>query len=237
MRTILGYDAMAEAIRTGVPYQTRLDPPPADPRCCHPKRKIGILAYGSLKNEPGRISPHIAMRIKTHTPFPVEYGRLSQSRGGAPTVVPDGKGGKVEAEIFVLPDDMTFDQARDLLWLRERQKEDSKQTYTEGTGPNQVLVRRWNKESEWGECPWVETVLYTDFNPSGKKTLSAEELAKAAIASVRKTNEGKDGISYLQNNIANRIKTPLTRDYKAQILEQTGTQSLKQALEQARAIQ
>lgn len=30
------YDAMAEAIRTGHPYQTRLDPPPADPRCCDP---------------------------------------------------------------------------------------------------------------------------------------------------------------------------------------------------------
>lgn len=32
------YDEMAEAIRTGKPYQTRLDPPPADPRCCHPPR-------------------------------------------------------------------------------------------------------------------------------------------------------------------------------------------------------
>ncbi len=30
------YDAMQDAIRTGQPYQTRLDPPPADPRCCHP---------------------------------------------------------------------------------------------------------------------------------------------------------------------------------------------------------
>lgn len=29
------YDAMQEAIRTGRPYETRLDPPPADPRCCH----------------------------------------------------------------------------------------------------------------------------------------------------------------------------------------------------------
>ena len=27
---------MAEAMRTGVPYKTRLEPPPADPRCCHP---------------------------------------------------------------------------------------------------------------------------------------------------------------------------------------------------------
>lgn len=32
------YDAMQEAIRTGRPYQTRLDPPPADPSCCHPVR-------------------------------------------------------------------------------------------------------------------------------------------------------------------------------------------------------
>ena len=30
------YDAMAEATRTGKPYQTRLDPPAADPRAAHP---------------------------------------------------------------------------------------------------------------------------------------------------------------------------------------------------------
>jgi hypothetical protein len=30
------YDEMAEAMRTGVAYQTRLDPPPADPRVAHP---------------------------------------------------------------------------------------------------------------------------------------------------------------------------------------------------------
>jgi hypothetical protein len=33
------YDAMQEATRTGHPYRTRLDPPPADPRCCHPPRE------------------------------------------------------------------------------------------------------------------------------------------------------------------------------------------------------
>lgn len=32
------YDAMAEAMRTGRPYQTILDPPPADPRLAHPPR-------------------------------------------------------------------------------------------------------------------------------------------------------------------------------------------------------
>jgi len=38
-RVILAiYDAMAESIRTGHPYQTRLSPPPADPRSCHTPR-------------------------------------------------------------------------------------------------------------------------------------------------------------------------------------------------------
>lgn len=32
------YDALAESIRSGQPYHTRLDPPPADPRCCHPQK-------------------------------------------------------------------------------------------------------------------------------------------------------------------------------------------------------
>ncbi len=35
------YDALAESIRTGQPYQTRLDPAPADPRCCHPPKGQG----------------------------------------------------------------------------------------------------------------------------------------------------------------------------------------------------
>jgi hypothetical protein len=41
-RTILEiYDAMQDAIQTGQPYRTRLDPPPADVRCCHPAREAG----------------------------------------------------------------------------------------------------------------------------------------------------------------------------------------------------
>jgi hypothetical protein len=36
-RTILEiYDAMQQAVKTGHPYRTRLDPPPADPRLAHP---------------------------------------------------------------------------------------------------------------------------------------------------------------------------------------------------------
>lgn len=37
------YDAMLVSSRTGQPYQTRLDPPPADPRCCHPPGRAGSV--------------------------------------------------------------------------------------------------------------------------------------------------------------------------------------------------
>jgi hypothetical protein len=226
-------DALTESIRIGTPYQTRLNPPPANPRCCHPKRKIAILAFGSLRNDPGKIGEHIAFRIKTETPFPVEYGRLSQSRGGGPTLVPHEKGSKVGAELLILPDDMPLERARDLLWLRERRKEESGETYSAGTGPNHVLVREWSKACEFGECPWVETVLYTDFNPSGKQTLTAEQLAKAAIESVGKADEGKDGITYLAQAEKAGIHTPLTKTYREAILKQTGTQTLAEAREHA----
>ena len=35
------YNAMQQAMATGQPYQTLLDPPPADPRCCHPPKPTG----------------------------------------------------------------------------------------------------------------------------------------------------------------------------------------------------
>ena len=38
------YDALAESMQTGMAYQTRLDPPPADARCCHPPRQVSIPA-------------------------------------------------------------------------------------------------------------------------------------------------------------------------------------------------
>jgi hypothetical protein len=36
------YDALTEAQRTGQPYQTRFDPPPADPKCCHPPHDVAL---------------------------------------------------------------------------------------------------------------------------------------------------------------------------------------------------
>lgn len=40
LQEILKHYPLAEAMQTGQPYQTRLDPPPADPRGCHPPKSI-----------------------------------------------------------------------------------------------------------------------------------------------------------------------------------------------------
>ena len=219
------YDAMQEATRTGEPYQTRLDPPPADPSCCHPPLPLGILAYGSLIQDPGpEIQPHIRLRIDTETDFPVEYARLSTQRGGAPTLVPHPDGARVKAQILVLDDGVSADVATDMLWRRETGTQDPTQPYPAGTSPNSVQCQRTTH-------PSVTTVLYTDFLPQGKiEHPAAAELAKAAIASVANAAPGQDGITYLRNAIAAGTKTPLTDEYQAEILRLTSTQDLGEAL-------
>lgn len=194
--------------------------------------KVGILAFGSLIMDPGEeIAPKITKRIKCTTPFGVEYGRYSgETRGGAPTLVPHRNGGPVNAVILVLDDSITEDVARDMLWRRERRKTGTREKYFKGENPGSVLV------SSLTETNCVKTVFFTDFNPSGKiSNPEAAVLAREAIASVKKAGEGKDGITYLMNNIAAGIETTLTRAYHDEILKQTKTHSLVEALEWAKS--
>jgi hypothetical protein len=108
-------------------------------------------------SDPGpEIGPLITLRIPTTTPFPVEYARLSEKRGGAPTVVPHEAGGAVNAAVLVLPDTVSLARAQDLLWRRETRKEGSNRKYREKSSPNAVLVRDW---PGWG----LDHVVYTDF--------------------------------------------------------------------------
>jgi hypothetical protein len=185
---------------------------------------VGILAYGSLMSDPGpEIGPLIALRIPTTTPFPVEYARLSGKRGGAPTLVPHEAGGAVKAAVLVLPETVSFAHAQDLLWRRETRKEGSNRKYQERSSPNAVLVRDW---PGWG----LDHVVYTDFHSTGKLSIPAIDLAAAAVKSVAAAPDEKDGISYLMDCIRHGVKTPLTDRYQAEILAQTGTSSLAEAL-------
>ena len=137
----------------------------------------------------------------------------------------------MDGEILVLNDADSVDEARNMLWRRERSIEGSGKTYEEGNGKNNVLVR------EWADSPWVEHVLYTDFHPEGKvATPQAAELATKAIQSVKTAKPAMDGITYLKNNLASGIKTKLTADYEAEILRQTKTNSLEEALRKAKTL-
>ncbi len=58
---------------------------------------IGIFGYGSLLTDPGPdLGPHIVDRITQESPWPVEYARRSESRGGSATLVRHPKGAKIE---------------------------------------------------------------------------------------------------------------------------------------------
>ena len=70
----------------------------------------------SLQDPGPELEPRIVIRIKTQSPFSVEYARISvTARSGAPTLVPHETGSPVSAEILVLDDDITVDEARNML--------------------------------------------------------------------------------------------------------------------------
>jgi hypothetical protein len=192
--------------------------------------RIGILAYGSLIREPGQvIAPLISWRIPTTTPFPVEYARLSRTRGGAPTVAPHPSGGHVIAELLVLFESVSLQEAKNILWRRETRKERSQASYVESAHSNAVLVR------ELAAYSGIDHVLFTDFNPEGKLlTPEAGALARAAIESVTKAPVGADGISYLAALIDDGVVTPLTAAYRDRILALSGCSNLADAISSLR---
>jgi cation transport regulator ChaC len=192
--------------------------------------KIGILAYGSLIDDPGvELKPLISEKIKDiETPFNIEFARSSRSRNGAPTVVPvEGYGGAVQAVILVLNDDVEIEIVKDLLWRRETRNENSNKHYQNPINPsdNQVVV------GEISELSGIDIILYTKIG-ANIDTPTPEKLANLAIESAkgRSGEEGKDGISYLIALKKQSIKTPLMPQYEEEILKSVGASSLSEAL-------
>ncbi len=194
--------------------------------------QIGILAYGSLIDDPSREIE--ASRTDTisgvETPFRVEFARSSRKRGGAPTLVPvEKEGGKVRATIIVLDDRVSLNQAMDILYRREiDQVGDLQRNYNPETGNNENAVRIGQLRGD--QAFGLDVVLYTIIG-ANIDTLTPEHLAELAIQSAL-SEAGiakRDGISYLQNAIQNGIETPLTREYEQAILLKTETSSLEEA--------
>ena len=95
------------------------------------KLRVGVLAYGSLMDDPGEElrAATIATLRGIETPMAVEYARSSIGRGGAPTLVPVEEGGsKVRAWIYELNVDEKT--ASDILYRREIDKVGSGKTYS-----------------------------------------------------------------------------------------------------------
>ncbi|MDO6435589.1 hypothetical protein Q4E93_33555 [Flavitalea sp. BT771] len=193
------------------------------------KRTLGIMAYGSLINNPGdEIAKHIVDRIACQTPFKVEYARLSRTRDNAPTLIPVTGGTPVNAMILVLDDETSIEQATSMLWRRERNKVGSGEQYNRSDEKNRDAVTIERIDGFQG----VETILYTKI-PSNMGILNTPPLlANFAIKSIlnKAGAEGRDGIRYLKDNIDNGVLTQLTAAYRDHILQQTGTTSLGEAI-------
>ena len=193
-------------------------------------RRIGILAYGSLIEDPGfEIEPHIVEKMAgMETPFHIEFVRTSPIRGGGPTVVPvDTGGAPVRGMVFVLHERISRKHALDLLWRRETRNEGTALGYKKPVryDPNQMLA------VELGDFAGLGLVLYAKFGATLADP-TPDELAELAIRSVNTEagKRGRDGISYLMSLKRQGIVTPLMGAYEHAILKKTSAASLEDAL-------
>jgi hypothetical protein len=204
---------------------------------------IGILAYGSLLTAPGdHLSPLIERCAEAVTPFPVEYARQSKGRGYAPTLIPYNDGSPVNGKVLILKEEVDKQTALDALYSREKfgpKGDVVPYVVPSPVGINDIVLEN---SPEFAEQFGLECVLYTKLGPNREvqgDPLTAENLAKWAINSITRekkpAKEGEDGITYLRDAKAKGIVTPLTEAYEAEILRQTGTATLDEALENVKS--
>ena len=187
---------------------------------------LGILAYGSLIDDPGSelMAATIEIFRDVETPFPVEFARSSRTRGGGPTLVPVAEGGRrVRGAIIVL--DATAEAGADMLWRRETRAKDGSRGYVAPVPGETGRVRVERIEHLGG----VDLALYTSIDPN-IVPLTASRLADLAIESVSHAEPGMDGISYLIAATRNGIVTGLSDEYASEILVRAGATSLEHAL-------
>jgi hypothetical protein len=97
---------------------------------------LGILAFGSLIDDPGAEieAALVGRKLNVPTPFGVEFARSSTKREGAPTLVPLEQGGApVLAQIILV--NVTEQEAKDRLWRREINRVGQGGHYTRHANP------------------------------------------------------------------------------------------------------
>lgn len=198
------------------------------------KYKIGILAFGSLIDNPGEEIKKLEVeRLDCETPFKVEFARISSSRGKAPTLIPvqdDAKGRKAKSKLIVIKDTINLNEAKSILWRRECHITDKSKKFKEPERPTSKNVLIGELENFCN----VEKVLYTTFLLQEElKDINPERLADFAIESIlsKAGMEEKDGIRYLLSAKESGIETEYSKEYEEFILSKTETNSLKEAIE------
>ncbi len=189
-------------------------------------RRIGILAYGSLIDDPGSEIERAKLSVtkNVRTPFRIEFARSSTSRAGAPTLVPvDNGGSRTSAVIYHVA--LDEQAAADTLYRRELHAVGSGKRYQPPPArkANAIVIERFLN------LDGFDVVLSTRI-AANIKPLTARKLAELAIESARRLKDGKDGISYLIAAKANGIETPLMAKYEEEILKQLQAQNLGQTL-------
>lgn len=193
------------------------------------RNEVGILAYGSLRIDPGsEFAPYVERRIAgLTTPFPIEYVRSSPTRAGAPVLVPvpAGYGAFAPAEVLVLAPEIDRETADVMLRRRKLDR----------VGGDEIWVAADEEEMSVRELPGfaeLPVVLYAAGAPNLPEVIPddvplterAKILAQLAIASLTPETyaAGHDGIRYLADALNQEIETPLTQPYQAAILAQAG---------------
>jgi len=195
--------------------------------------KIGILAFGSLIDNPG---DEIAKATIAHqncvTPFKVEFARISTKRSYTPTLLPvddSAIGRSVNAKILILREDITIKQATDMLWRREVNKMGSENGYIEKPNPTSEQLQIRNSD----KFPEFEHVIYAYFSLQEKYlNLTSIQLAKYAYDSIllEAGEQKRDGIRYLLSAKKSGTITQLSEEYEFALLKLTGTKTLEEAI-------
>jgi hypothetical protein len=188
----------------------------------------GILAFGSLVEEPGdELEAVITRRVEVETPFSVEFARSSRTRDGAPTLVPVTEGGAhIPAWVLVLDEAVTAADARVMLYRRET-----------GRLSDTNVISRVHWIDELPGLAGVSICLYAALEANIPPPLTAEKLAELALRSATGPAGGKrrDGISYLAQQKQRGIETPLMRPYEDAVLARTGARDLDEAWRRVRS--
>ena len=170
------------------------------------KASLGILAFGSLIDNPGAEieAALVGRKLNIRTPFGVEFARSSTKREDAPTLVPLEQGGTpVPAQILLV--NVTEQEAKDRLWRREINRVGQGGHYTHANpGRNTLIIDRYEN------FEGVDIVLAARFAAT-IAPLTAAHLAELAIKSARLERTGRDGITYLVDAKRNGIRRPFRR--------------------------